>query len=247
MGPARFRTPWAYLLILICGLLCACGADSTALPEKTPEQLLEEQLTDERHDAFLVDTGGRLGTLLVTAELSEESKNEFGARDLAFTVWNPAEMGQPLQTFSEEVMMGISPEYHQTADANFDGFQDFGYLFHAGNQPNYWHFWLWDEEQARFAYYAPLCGVSQPVFDPERRIVTGWARSSASSGTHSFYRWLEGELTLVREIDLDFAGKLVVRDLADGQMKEVYREAWEDGRDELEVLEELGRWSELGG
>ena len=49
------------------------------LPEETakkPEQVLLEQLVDDTHDAFLVDTGGELGTLLVTAELDEETPTE---------------------------------------------------------------------------------------------------------------------------------------------------------------------------
>ena len=123
-----------------------------------------------------------------------ESKGEFGTRDITFTVWNPAEMEQPIQTFTEEFMLGVAPEFHDVVDANFDGFQDFGYLFHAGNQPNDWRYWLWDEEQAQFMYYAPLIEVSQPVFDAERQIVTGYARGSAAGGDHSFYRWVDGEL-----------------------------------------------------
>lgn len=239
-----------FFLPLICLTLCACQADNGisnqgSPPEKTPLQILEEQPIDDTHDAFLADTGGELGTLLVTAELAPESKNEFGTRDLTFSVWNPAEMEQPLQTFSEEVMMGVAPEFHNVADANFDGFSDFGYLFHAGNQPNYWHYWLWDEEQAQFIYYAPLVHVSQPVFDAERQIVTGWARSSAVSGTHTFYRWIEGELVLVREIELDFTEKIVVKDLTDGQMTEVYREEWEGEKDEQEVLDALHPWNDL--
>lgn len=212
--------------------------------EKTPEQVLAEQLIDDTHDAFLVDTQGKLGTLLVTAELAMESKSEFGTRDITFTVWNPAEMEQPIQTFTEEFMMGVASEFHDVIDANFDGFQDFGYLFHAGNQPNYWHYWLWDEEQAQFMYYAPLIEVSQPVFDAEYQIVKGWARSSAASGTHSFYRWMDGELLLVREIYLDFIKMIVVKDLMDGQMVEVYHEEWEE-KDEGDVLDVLDKWDSL--
>ena len=41
-------------------------------PTQDPlEELLARQPIDDDHDAFLVDTGGRLGTLLVTAELEE--------------------------------------------------------------------------------------------------------------------------------------------------------------------------------
>ena len=97
--------------------------------EMSPQQILEEQVIDDTHDAFLVDTGGELGALLVTAE------QEFGSRDITFTVWNPAEMEQPIQTFSEEFMMGVAPEFHHVVDADFDGFQDFGYLFYLGNHP----------------------------------------------------------------------------------------------------------------
>ena len=94
--------------------------------------------------------------------------------------------------------MGVAPEFHHTVDANFDGFQDFGYLFFLGNQPNYCHYWLWDEEYGQFKYYAPLSEISQAVFDPERQVITGWARSSgAGDGIHTFHRWEDGELQQV--------------------------------------------------
>ena len=206
--------------------------------------IFQQQPVDDTHDAFLVSTGGRLGTLLVTAELAKERKDEFGARDITFSVWNPVEMEQPIQTFSEEFMMGIAPEFHNVVDADFDGFQDFGYLFHAGNQPNYWRYWLWDEEQAQFRYYAPLGSVSSPGFDADRQIVTGWARSWAAGGTHSFYRWMDGELVLVREIDIDFTKMIVVKDLMDGHMAEVCREEWEE-KDEGDVVDILRKWYDL--
>ncbi|MBD5118931.1 MAG: hypothetical protein HDT37_07465 [Clostridiales bacterium] len=241
-----------FLLLSLCLTLSSCHTYSagdvipepSVQPELSPQQVLEEQTVDDTHDAFLVDTGGQLGTLLVTAELAMESKDEFGTRDITFTVWNPAEMEQPIQTFTEEFMMGVAPEFHDVVDANFDGFQDFGYLFHAGNQPNHWHYWLWDEEQAQFIYYAPLIEVSQPVFDAEYQIVKGWARSSAVSGTHSFYRWMDEELVLVREIYLDFTKMIVVKDLMDGQMAEVHREEWEE-KDEGDVLDVLYKWDNL--
>lgn len=250
------------LIVSLCLLLCACRGNDPEIvtPEhagqseefdvlsertaKTPEQILLEQPVDDTHDAFLVSTGGRLGTLLVTAELAEEIKNEFGTRDITFSVWNPVEMEQPVQTFSQEFMMGVAPEFHNVVDADFDGFQDFGYLFHAGNQPNYWRYWLWDEKQARFIYYSPLIEVSSPGFDADLQIVTGWARSSAVSGTHSFYRWMDGELVLVREIDIDFTKMIVVKDLIDGQMVEVYREEWEE-KDEGDAVDILGKWYDL--
>lgn len=235
---AKFKFPYRVLLLVsLCLLLCACQTD------KSPQQLLAEQVIDDTHDAFLVDTGGKMGTLLVTAELAEESKNEFGTRDITFSVWNPAEMEQPIQIFTKE---SIFFGWHEVEDANFDGYMDFGYLFHAGNQPNYWHYWLWDEERAQFIYCEPLLGVSQPMFDADRQIVTGWARSSAASGTNTYYRWIDEELVLVRKIEHEFLSEYIewaaVEDSIDGQMVEVYRNECEVGTPEHD---EMLKWYDL--
>ena len=73
-----------FFLALICCALCACQTDNalsqTTQPQKSLQQLLEEQPIDDTHDAFLIDTGGELGTLLVAAELAMENKDEFGTR-----------------------------------------------------------------------------------------------------------------------------------------------------------------------
>lgn len=205
--------------------------------------LFQQQPIDDTHDAFLVSTGGKLGTLLVTAELAMENKDEFGTRDITFSVWNPVDMEQPIQTFSEEFMMGVAPEFHHVVDANFDGFQDFGYLFHAGNQPYYQHYWLWDEVQGQFQYCAPLVEISQPVFDPERQVITGWARSSgAGDGINTFHRWENGELVCVRRIESfspwDGEPSVVrVYDRIDGELHQVYHEEFPWSDEELEGQE----------
>ena len=222
-----------FFLALICCALCACQTDNalsqTTQPQKSLQQLLEEQPIDDTHDAFLIDTGGELGTLLVAAELAMENKDEFGTRDITFSVWNPADMEQPIQIFSEEFMMGVAPEFHHVVDVNFDGFQDFGYLFFLGNQPNYCHYWLWDEEYGQFKYCASLSEISQAVFDPERQVVTGWARSSgAGDGVTTFHRWEDGELVCVRRVESfspwEEPSVVCVQDRIDGELQQVYRE-----------------------
>ena len=243
-----------FLLLSLCLTLSSCHTYSagdvipepSVQPELSPQQVLEEQTVDDTHDAFLVDTGGKLGTLLVTAELAMESKNEFGTRDIAFTVWDPAEMEQPIQTFTEEFMMGVAPEFHDVVDANFDGFQDFGYLFDMGNQPNYWRYWLWDEEQAQFIYCASLVEISQPVFDADRQVITGWARSGAAAGTHCLYRWIDEELTLVRVIKFDCFDPdvqlLKIEDWLDGEMVAEYKREYEF---ESEIFDAIHKWFDL--
>ena len=134
MSMKKLKIPLqVFSLALIGCMLCACQTDNalsqTTQPEKSPQQILEEQPIDDTHDAFLVDTGGELGTLLVTAELAMENKDEFGTRDIAFSVWNPADMEQPIQTFSEEFMMGVAPEFHHVVDANLTAFKILGISF----------------------------------------------------------------------------------------------------------------------
>lgn len=232
----------------MCLLLCACQT------VKSPRQLLKEQPMDDTHDAFLVDTGGELGTLLITAELAEENKSEFGIHEITFFVWNPAETEEPIQTFSEESMMGVAPEFHYVADANFDGFQDFGYLFYLGNQPSSCHFWLWNEEQAQFIYCAPLAEISQPGFDADRHVITGWARSSsAGDGVTTFHRWEDGELVCVRRIESycpwGEPAIVSVQDRIDGELQQVYYEEFPWTDDEPEGREawrqEQGAWEDL--
>ena len=48
----------------------------------------------------------------------------------------------------------------------------------------------------------------------------------------------------MREIYLDFTKMIVVKDLLDGQMAEVYREEWEE-KDEDDVLDVLYKWDSL--
>ena len=139
-------------LILLCILLCGCQAKektpaiSAPPPEpapKTAQELLEEQIIDDTHDAFLVDTGGKLGTLMVTVEQYQDGYKGYGL----FEIWDPHNMAQPIQ---REIKPLDFVGSHQTVDANFDGYGDFGCMYAMGNQPNYWYFWLWDEERGRF-------------------------------------------------------------------------------------------------
>lgn len=139
-------------------------------------------------------------------------------------------------------MMGVAPEFHHVVDANFDGFQDFGYLFFLGNQPNYCHYWLWDEEYRQFKYCAPLSEISQAVFDPERQVVTGWARSSgAGDGVTTFHRWEDGELVCVRRVESlspwEEPSVVCVQDRIDGELQQVYHEEFPWFGEELEGQE----------
>lgn len=241
-------------LILLCILLCGCQAKektpaiSAPPPEpapKTAQELLEEQPIDDTHDAFLVDTGGRLGTLLVTAELGTE-RGEFDV-SMELFVWNPMDMSLPFQTIETKTAVF---HWSDVADANFDGYQDFGYMYSMGNQPTYWNYWIWNEEMGQFELEPELGGISDPVFKAEAEEIRGWARESAASdGVNTIHKWVDGELVCVRRIEVykidgwegPFA--LVVEDRIDGELTEVFRTEFPTGSDGY--FDERSKWENL--
>ena len=75
---------------------------------------------------------------------------------------------------------------------------------------------------------------SRAFFCPEadwgEEKITGWARSSASTGDHSIYQWIDGVLTEVRHIKIAFEDLwdinsiyASVTDRIEGEMREVSR------------------------
>ncbi|MDE7298500.1 MAG: hypothetical protein K2N94_06675, partial [Lachnospiraceae bacterium] len=112
-------------------------------PQKTPEEILAEQLIDETHDAFLVEKGGRTGTVLVTAE------RQLPYTYLKFSVWDLNDMEKPIQVFHSG---GGYDEFgrYMIVDANFDGWADFGYLKSINDGREYWEFRFWNEMESQF-------------------------------------------------------------------------------------------------
>lgn len=228
------------LLVLSALLLAGCqeagGEASSPVepppPPKTPQELLEEQPIDDTHNAFLVDTGGRMGTLLVTAEAVPYKETSELAVYQHVAVWDPAHMDQPLQTVDWE---GGFPGEHQILDVNFDGYPDFTILFARGVQVEGYHCMVWDEEQGRFQELPAYADIPSPVLAPEKNAIYGWSRSSAAGdGWTPIYQWVDGELVCVRNIEVfikdwgdpDSAMVVKVEDRVDGELTEVFREEY---------------------
>lgn len=229
--------PWALLCALLlggCQRREQAPAGSVPPPEpvpKTAQELLEEQIIDDTHNAFLVDTGGRLGTLLVTAEaVPYEEPAELNTYQHV-VIWNPAHMDQALQSVDWE---GGYPGEHQILDVNFDGYPDFTILFARGVQAEGYHCMCWDEEQGLFVEEPEYAAISSPVLDPETRSIFGWNRASgAGDGVSTIHQWVDGELVCVRRIELfakdwdyDSPFVLTVQDRINDELTEVFREEY---------------------
>ncbi len=225
------RQLWGALGLSV--LLCGCTAQKTeptptAPAADTPEQMAVRWLADENHRAFSV------GDFWVTLNHAEEEKS-------AISIWNPADLSAPLQTMEQEIEPYVFGQ-SEVVDANFDGYPDFGCVRFQGNQPQYWNFWLWDETQGRFVEEPALSEISAPQFDAANGIVSGYARAgwAGAAGEHTFYQWMDGQLTLIRRVETSVepaeAGgedtlTVTVEDRRDGALTQVFRQTYplEDG------------------
>lgn len=216
---------------LLASLLCAC-AQGTGQPDasvSSQEDFLAgkvvEWLAAENHTAF------QAGDFWVTMEGGEADASQgFTAR---LTVWDPQDLSQPLQTMEQETDPFLFGKV-QVVDANFDGYLDFGSMYAMGNQPIYYDFWLWDQEQGCFVQEPSLSQVSDPQFDPADQIVSGYARGgfAGAAGEHVFYQWIDGQLTLIRRVETSVETwietgaedtvVLTVEDRGSGELKEVF-------------------------
>ncbi|MCI8422631.1 MAG: hypothetical protein HFF50_03715 [Lawsonibacter sp.] len=217
----------------------------------TPEELLAQQTIDDFHKAFLVDTGGRMGTLLVTTELVPYEEPVELLYYLHVSIWDPANPSQPIQ-MQEINWETVHYGEHQVLDVNFDGYQDFTYLYARGIQVEMYHCMLWNEELGLFQELPVYAEIPSPRVDPETETITGWSRSSgAGDGDTPVYRWVDGELVCVRFIrtflkdwsDYDSPMVLTVKDRIDGELTEVYRVEFPP--ESAEYLTEQMRWEDL--
>ena len=250
---ARKRRARFFILFpaVLCLLLCACQADRA---RKDALSLLEEQKIDSARDAFLVDTGGRLGTLLVTVESCEAEKDlvadiPFPNYELHFSVWDPLNMDIPLQTMVRYASQLFDSVSYHVSDYNFDGHADFTWRYYLSASTGLSYLWLWDEDQGQFVEEPAYAKLSNPLCDPEKQAISSTWRTGADSRVDAFYRWIDGSLTLVRRIEIHQPqGNMqlvTVEDLTDGQMEEVYHEELD-----LTTMKEIdprvdGKWYDL--
>ena len=222
----------------------------TPAPSEAPKELWGFPI-DDTHDAFEVDTKGKLGTVLVTVELTGEDGWSFPQK---LSVWEKGKLDTPIQTIEDEES-GVF-HWYDVVDANFDGHMDFGYMYAMGNQPTYWHYWIWNEDKGQFVQEPEFDQISSPQFDEETEIISGWARSSAAGdGVDTFHKWENGHLVCIRYISAfspwGETTTLRVKDRVNGELKEVYYKEypWEDVKDETEGMlswmHDRAKWYDL--
>ena len=257
-------------MIFLAALLLLTGGCGVPEPEPVPEPGPEPEpveslvpaptardavqwLTDPSHFLFYIDHWP--DAHIITTERTEEG--------LALTVWSEDSLDAPVQTILIEdcedfdQMVSVSGNAYEpnsgalvtVQDFNFDGQDDFGFCYRRGMQPRFYHVWLWDEDAGQYQAEPAFDEMPSPDVDWVDMKIECYIRGGAAGaqGDHSFYQWVDGVLTEVRHIKLDFEDwedynnhYVSVTDLIDGEMQEVFRY---EGDYYFDIVE---RWRSLG-
>lgn len=220
------------LLLLVCLAACRHGP-------KEPWPI------DETCDYFRVPTGGKWGKVLVTVEFDPEAE-----LDRFFVFVGEDWHGELIQEMEAEAWS----MYHSSdvMDVNFDGYMDFCYQYsrgtggsHSSVERDFYHYWVWDEDESQFVEVPSLSWVAPNEFDPQTETVRSYYNGCFGE-SENIQQWEDGALVTVRSIqwnvwpDKEHA-RLVVNDRVNGKMAEVF--TLETTADKLE--EERVKWYDL--
>lgn len=218
------------------------SAEATPVPIPEPTELWGFPI-DDTHDAFEVDTKGKLGTVLVTVETREieEREPEWLPCHETIRVWTLSDLTEPIQTIEKDVAV-FDPGL---IDANFDGHPDIDYVwFRAATNFNH-SLLTWDEKAGQFVYKGDFSGYGL-IIEEETQTLYEYNHGSAVAGIHSIYRWEDGELVCARTVNVNMDGwDLAVCDRVDGELTEVYRETFGPPEDDGPIYDEAVKWLDL--
>ncbi len=122
-------------------------------------------------------------------------------------------------------------------DINFDGYNDIMVQGTGAAGPNIpFYFWLWDSNISKYVPSEELKGLLSPEIDYDHKIIMSVNSSSAGAYyTESYYQFIDGRVTLIKEIDrvVDYELKVfkyTVKELIGNKMKVVkeYSEFYEE-------------------
>lgn len=218
-------------------------------PSEEPKELWGFPI-DDTHDAFEVDTGGKLGTVLVTVEQEQSDNLELGDLLLVFSVWHADELTTPIQTMTAESWGSLHG--HEVLDINFDGYMDLSYVRSWGTGGVFCYHWRWDENAGQFVAVPELTEYGSVVFDPETKTVLAHVKAGSAGldAWDDIYLWENETPVCVRRIkwfphfeaDDSIVVTGTVSDRVNGNLAEVFstQSTEDDFWDELEPWYNLG-------
>ena len=143
-------------------------------------------------------------TLLVDSALSADSVN-YNCAVKSITIYTSS--GDKVQTI-QPPENGCSCSLPKdrvfiVEDVNFDGNEDIRLLQFLPAGPNLPYFyWTSDPVARRFKRQKALEAITSPNFDPAKKLITSFWRSSCCDHGLSVYRYINGKLVLIEESEV---------------------------------------------
>ena len=108
-------------------------------------------------------------------------------------------------------------------DVNFDGHNDIRLLQFLPAGPNLpYYFWSYNPSAQKFQRQKALEEITSPDFDPKKKLIYSFWRSSCCDHGSSTYRYINGRPTLIEESEVkEEDGKVIttIKKLVSGKMK----------------------------
>lgn len=223
----------ALLLLSGCHRAAAPGPAPSETPAPTPAPAESQDPfwgfpVDDEHDAFEVDTKGKLGMVLVTVEKTGGSAYD-GATLCRFSVWEKENQTTPIQQM--ELHLWNTFGGANVVDANFDGHPDFTYRLTLTAKSAMASLWIWDEEAGQFVEEPEYANIPNPLVDPDSRSISGVVSYSAAGDREErTYRWEDGHLVCVEKVEYTYpdergSQEKVSYERREGELVETARES----------------------
>jgi hypothetical protein len=112
-------------------------------------------------------------------------------------------------------------------DINFDGYNDIRLLQFLPAAPNLpYHYWTYTPTTQRFQRQIALEEITSPKFDPKKKLIYSFWRSSCCDHGLSTYRYINDKPTLIEESEVKEDDNKIIttlKKLVNGKMKLVKR------------------------
>lgn len=208
-----------FLLLIGCETETVVQSNEIA-EEKKEETTFEFEVPVEENRAFLVKM----------EEYPDEQGGEAFHSIIKAKIFDKKDNSTPIQTFEHEGIIGLAQRYI-IEDVNFDGYNDFYYVYFNAPNVNY-VIWVWNPQKNMFEESSDLEDLYNISFDKEKEVVEDYIKGVAGTGSHNYYKYIDGKLKCIRSFDSvniyntdgeinDEYKKLICKDWIDGELKTV--------------------------
>lgn len=176
---------------------------------------------------------GKLHTFKLHVDSSAAGNNNYNCHVSLILVYDKSS-GSLVQTITPPENSAFcttqANQLFQVQDINFDGIKDLMLVQFIPAGPNIpYYYWKFNPKAKQFQRDTTLEDITAPNFDQDRKTVTSFWRTSATSHGVSTYKYIKNEITLVEEAESspdpenDNQQIFTRKKLINGELKQVER------------------------